>query len=212
MATISTDTALDRFIETTRELFSKEADPEKRWTLLNPILTEMLADKQLQLASEAWPECVVTDRAQNLLFYEDKDYGFAINGLKNLPGSRTNRKPHPVHPSWKGIHDHAHIYTLYGVLVGRETIERYDRLDDRSKADYAEIKLTETVNVAPGFVDLVRPYEIHAERSLGETTVAVIVRSQKAGGFNQGRYSTETGEYWEGLGPRQIPVDMFGAG
>lgn len=209
MATVSTNTALDRFIEATRELFAQESDPEKRWTLLNPILTKMLADQQVQKASETWPECVVTDRAQNLLFYEDPDYGFAVNGLKTLPGSHRNRKPHPLHPTWRGIHDHAHIYTLYGVLVGKETIERYERLDAGSRPGYAEIQLTENVDVAPGFVDLVRPYEIHAERSLGEVTVAIIIRSEKSGGFNQGRYNVETGEYWEGLGPRQIPVSMF---
>ena len=42
-------------------------------------------------------------------------------------------------------------------------------------------------------------------------TVAVIIRSQKGGTFNQGRYDTETHVYFESLGPRQTPVEMLPA-
>ena len=107
------------------------------------------------------------------------------------------------------IHDHAHIYTLYGVLDGHERIERYERTDDRSRPDYAKIHKTTDQHVGPGEIDLVRPYEIHAEFTVGERTVAVIIRSEKAGGFNQGRYDLETGAYFESLGPRQTPVEML---
>ena len=210
MSTVGTQTALDRFIANTRELFAKEPDLEKRWQLLTPVLRELLADVDVQEASKRWPECIGTDRAENLIFYEDPDYGFAINALKRLPRIRQTPRVRPTHPEWRGIHDHAHIYTLYGVLVGHETIERYQRVDDRSRDDYAEIQLTSNMKVQPGDVDLVRPYEIHAERSLGEDTVAVIIRSAKSGGFLQGRYTVGTGEYWQGYGPRQTPVEMFG--
>jgi hypothetical protein len=74
--------ALDRFISKTRELFGREKNPEKRWTSLSPILAELLADPEVIEASKSWPDCVPADgRAENLLFYEDPDYGFAINGL-----------------------------------------------------------------------------------------------------------------------------------
>ena len=39
----------------------------------------------------------------------------------------------------------------------------------------------------------------------------MIIRSQKAGTFNQGRYNTETRVYFESLGPRQTPVEMLPA-
>jgi hypothetical protein len=107
------------------------------------------------------------------------------------------------------IHDHAHIYTLYGVLDGHERIERYDRVDDRSKPNYAEIRRAADTPVGPGEIDLVRPYEIHRELTVGERTVAVIIRSEKGGSFNQGRYDPETNEYFESLGPRQTPVEML---
>jgi len=194
--------AKERFIRKTRELFARERDPEQRWTQLKPILAELLADPEVVEASRSWPDCVPQDgRAENLLFYEDPDFGFAINGLTKgeaRQGGRGSR-----------IHDHAHIYTLYGVLDGHERIERYERLDDGSKPNYAEIRKTVDVHVGPGEIDLVRPYEIHRELTVGERTVAVIIRSQKGGDFNQGRYDPETKEYFESPGPRQTAVEML---
>ena len=77
-----TENAKDRFIRKTRELFAKETDLDKRWNALRPILAELLADPDMIDASKKWPDCVPANgRAENLLFYEDPDYGFAINGL-----------------------------------------------------------------------------------------------------------------------------------
>jgi predicted metal-dependent enzyme (double-stranded beta helix superfamily) len=203
VAEVQTQNALDRFVAKTRELFAREADPEKRWTALRPILAELLADPEVLEASKNWPDCVPLDnRAENLLFYEDPDFGFAINGLtKGAARQGSNARAR--------IHDHAHIYTLYGVLAGRERIERYDRLDDGSRPGYAEIRKSVDQLVGPGEIDLVKPYEIHTEVTVGERTVAVIIRSQRGGDFNQGRYDPDTNAYWEGLGPRQTPCEML---
>jgi len=193
--------ALERFISKTRELFAKEPDLDKRWERLSPILVQLLADPDVLEASKGWPDCVPADgRAENLLFYEDPDYGFAINGLTKGTARQGQRAR---------IHDHAHIYTLYGVLGGRERIERYERIDDRTRPGYVEIRKTSDRLVGPGEIDLVKPHEIHTEVMVGERTVAVIIRSQKGGGFNQGRYNPETNEYYESLGPRQTPVEML---
>ena len=208
MTTVTTETALDRFVAKTRELFASEPDPETRWIALTPVLQDFLADPSVQEASAQWPANVFTDRAENLLFYEDPDYGFVVNGLKR----EVVAKPavHPQHPTWRGIHDHAHIYTLYGVLAGHEMIERYRPAEGvERRPDYVPIEEVGNFKVEPGAVDLVRPYEIHAERSLGEQTVAIIIRSEKSGGFLQGRYDAETGAYWEGYGPVQREVAMF---
>jgi predicted metal-dependent enzyme (double-stranded beta helix superfamily) len=192
---------MDRFVRKTRALFATEPDLDKRWNALRPILAKLLADPVVVEASKHWPDCVPADgRAENLLFYEDPDYGFAINGLTK--GEARHGQP-------ARIHDHAHIYTLYGVLDGRERVVRYERLDDRSKADYAEIRESSNVLVSPGEIDLVKPYEIHTEITVGERTVAVIVRSQKGGDFNQGRYIPEKNGYYESLGPRQTPCEML---
>ena len=199
---IETTNALDRFVGKTRELFAREPDPEVRWTALEPILAALLADPEVVAASKSWPPCVPRDgRAENLLFYEDPDFRFAVNGLvAERPAGQRAR-----------IHDHGHIYTLYGVLDGRQQIERYERIDDRSKPDFAAIRQTTKSLCGPGEIDLVRPYEVHCEASTGERAVAIIIRSEKSGGFNQGRYVPETGQYYESPGPRQTPLDLFTA-
>src|SRR5580765_4986218 len=176
------ENATERFVRKTRALFAKEPDLDKRWNALRPILAELLADPQVIAAAKQWPDCV------------------PANGLT---------KGEARHGQRARIHDHAHIYTLYGVLDGRERVVRYDRLDDRSKPDYAEIRESSNVLVSPGEIDLVKPYEIHTELTVGERTVAVIIRSQKGGDFNQGRYIPEENKYYESLGPRQTPCEML---
>jgi predicted metal-dependent enzyme (double-stranded beta helix superfamily) len=190
------ESALERFIIAARQLFGDEQEPAQLWRRMTALLQELLADERVREQSRAWPTCAQADRAQNLLFYEDPDYRFVINGLIKSPKSRTQ------------IHDHAHNWTLYGVLDGHETIERYERLDDGSKSDYADIRRTATVQVGPGNVDLVPPYQIHAEESGEERTVAIIIRAEKAGAFLQGRYDPATKRYWQGYGPQQIPFEL----
>jgi predicted metal-dependent enzyme (double-stranded beta helix superfamily) len=194
--TLPSPSAVQQFIAAARQLFAVEKDPEKRWQKMTPLLQALIADPAVKQQSKDWPSCRQSERAQNLLFYEDPDYQFVINGLIKNPRSRTQ------------IHDHAHNWTLYGVLDGHETIERYERLDDGSKPNFADIRQTEHVEVGPGKVDLVAPYQIHAEESGAERTVAIIVRAEKAGGFLQGRYDPANKKYWQGYGPEQIPYEL----
>jgi predicted metal-dependent enzyme (double-stranded beta helix superfamily) len=195
------ENAMERFVRKTRALFAKETDLDKRWNALRPVLAELLADPAVLEASKHWPDCVPAEgRAENLLFYEDPDFGFAINGLTKGEARQGQRAR---------IHDHAHIYTLYGVLDGHEKIVRYDRLDDQSKPGYVEIRESSNLFVGPGEIDLVKPYEIHTELTVGERTVAVIIRSQRGGDFNQGRYIPEENKYYESLGPRQTRCEML---
>ena len=113
--------AVQKFIDATRALFAVESDSAKRWQKMPPLLEELLANPALKEQSKTWPDCSQgSERAENLLFYEDPDYKFVINGLIKAPKTRTQ------------IHDHAHHWTLYGVLDGTETVERYERVDDRS--------------------------------------------------------------------------------
>ena len=88
--------AVQTFIASARRLHAEEGDPAKRWEKMTPLLQELLADPSVREQSKNWPTCAQADRAQNLLFYEDPDYKFVINGLIKAPKSRTQ------------IHDHAH--------------------------------------------------------------------------------------------------------
>jgi len=81
--------------------------------------------------------------------------------------------------------------------------------DDWQASDLAVAASRQALEESPGEIDLVKPYEIHTENTMGERTVAVIIRSEKSGGFNQGRYDPKTNKYWESLGPRQTPTEML---
>jgi predicted metal-dependent enzyme (double-stranded beta helix superfamily) len=160
--------AVQKFIAAARKLHAQENDAAKRWDKMTPLLQELLRDPSVRQQSKNWPDCSQGgDRAENLLFYEDPEYKFVINGLIKAPHTRT------------AIHDHAHNWTLYGVLEGTETIERYERLEDGSKPDYAEVKKVVNIRVAAGKIDLVPPFAIHAEESGDERTVAIIVRAER---------------------------------
>jgi predicted metal-dependent enzyme (double-stranded beta helix superfamily) len=202
MAHPKTQSPMDRFVAKTRDLFAEEPDTDRRWELLRPVLAELLADPETLEASKGWPSTTFRDgRAENLLFYVDPDYGFAINASVRSASRPVGER--------SLVHHHSHIYTLYGLLDGHEGMERYERLDDRSRPDHAEIKRTADAIIGPGEIDLVRPYEIHAEIAQGERRVAVIIRSEKAGEFDQGRFDLDTNKYWESPGPRQTQCEMF---
>jgi predicted metal-dependent enzyme (double-stranded beta helix superfamily) len=199
----ATETSLERFIKKTRELFARESDPETRWTTMHPFMKELLDDPRVIEASKKWPTCQrIDNRTQNLLFYEDPDYKFVLNGMV-FSSDRDYGVP-------DRLHDHGHIYTLYGLLDGKQRILRYERIDDRSTPDFAEVRSLSNSECGPGEIDLVRPWEIHAEASAGERVVALIARSERSGGFLQGRYVPEKNSYWQGYGPIQVPTPFYG--
>lgn len=200
--------ALERFVGKTRELFARETDMDKRWSALSPILAELLADPEVREASKQWPvpsamPSAGERRGGNLIFYEDPDYGFVVNGQIHEPSHRQNEPRH--------AHDHGKIYTAYGLLDGHERIVQFERVDDGSKPNHAEVKKTADYVAAPGDIHLAKPGDIHVELNVGERTAAVIIRSKKDGipSNLHGRYDLETHEYRESIGPRQIPADML---
>ncbi len=112
-------------------------------------MKELLEDPEVREASKGWPVSgfVVSSeerRAGNLLFYEDPDYGFVINGQVH-EASRPQGEP-------RRAHDHGAIYTAYGLLDGHERITLYKRTDDGSKPDHAEVEKTSDYLAAPGDV------------------------------------------------------------
>jgi len=190
--------ALQRFIDAMRGLYTEPLEPADRFEKARPLLKALLADPELSERSKGWPSG--SDHANNdyvnLLFYEDPDYGFAINALVKDPGEKTP------------IHDHAHTWTLYGVLEGGEKVVRYRRTDDRVSEEQATLRLIGAHDVSPGYIDFVPPYEVHAEYNGDARTVGVIVRSEKVSGFLQNWYDADTGAIEKHYGPRQVPYEL----
>ena len=93
----------EKFIQGLRAAWKDLPDTEARMKKGQALLEELVKDSTLREASKNWPS---TEGRKNLLFYEDPDYGFAINGVVRVPGRKGS------------IHDHAHSWTAYGLLDG----------------------------------------------------------------------------------------------
>ena len=186
----------ETFIQDLRAAWSELPDMEGRMKKGQQLLEALVKDEGLRQASRSWPS---TEGRKNLLFYEDPDYGFAINGVVRIPGRKGS------------IHDHAHAWTAYGLLDGTESLERFRRIDDRSKEGHAELELESVTQGTPGKVDLVPPFDIHAEQGGPTRSVAIILPSERVPGkVSQGSNSIEGNLYRQIEGPTNIPYNITG--
>jgi len=184
----------DQFIQSARAFCAANPDTEGRMKKIKILLDALVNDPTLREHSKTWPS---TEGHKNLLLYEDPDYGFIVNAVVRTPG-REGR-----------VHDHAHAWTAYGVLDGMERLERYRRIDDGKKAEYALNQLDSISEGNAGKVDLVQPYAIHSEKGGPARSVAVIVRSERlVGKVLQGRYDAKTNRYHESEGPTQVAFEV----
>jgi predicted metal-dependent enzyme (double-stranded beta helix superfamily) len=186
---------LAAFIDELRKIWAANAENKDRMQKAKPVLERLVMEPMLKAHSANWPS---TEGHKNLLLYVDPDYDFVINAVVRVPGRKGS------------VHDHADAWVLYGLLDGTESLERYDRVDDGTKPDYAEIKLSSVTTGSQGKVDLVPPRNIHAEQGGPTRSVAIIVRSQKLGQGTvlQGRYDPKTNARTEGYGPTQVPYEL----
>jgi predicted metal-dependent enzyme (double-stranded beta helix superfamily) len=184
----------EKFIRDLRSAWAELPDMQARMKMGQRLLEELVKDSTLREASKNWPS---TEGRKNLLFYEDPDYGFAINGVVRVPGRKGS------------IHDHAHSWTAYGLVEGTESLERYRRLDDGSREGYAKLELESVTQGKPGKVDLVPPFDAHAEQGGPTRSVAIILRSERVSGkVLQGSYNLENNTVHRIDGPTNIPFEI----
>jgi predicted metal-dependent enzyme (double-stranded beta helix superfamily) len=187
--------AFESFISDLRAVWAAQPDLQRRMEAAKPLLEKFVKDDSIKAHSANWPS---TEGHKNLLLYVDPDHDFVINAVVRMPG-RTG-----------SVHDHADAWVLYGLLDGTESLERYDRIDDGTRPDYAEVKLASVTTGTQGKVDLVPPRAIHAEQGGPSRSVAIIIRSQRLGEGTvlQGRYDPQAKKRTEGFGPTQVPYDL----
>jgi predicted metal-dependent enzyme (double-stranded beta helix superfamily) len=187
--------AARRFVDGLRELCRSDLDARTRWEWAAYLLAEFLRDEELAERAKNWPVSHdrTNNRYTNLLFYEDADHGFVLNGLVK---DQTGKTP---------VHDHGHAWVLYGLLEGAERVLRFERTDDGSVPGRADLR--PSVEVDPprrrdrSRAPVVAPRRAGAQRP----RVAVIVLSAKPGTFHHRRYDVERGTVTEHPAPAQIP-------
>lgn len=189
--------AFEKFIQDLRAAWQELPDTEARMKKGRELLQELVNDPSMRATCKTWPD---TDGGRrNLLFYEDSDYGFVVNGVVH----GANRKG--------SIHDHAHSWTAYGLLEGTETLERFRRVDDRSQEGYAKLELESATLGTPGTCDLVPPFDIHAEHGGPGKSYGLILRSERvAGKVPQGNYDMATNSHRRIEGPTNVPYEITG--
>src|SRR5258708_9961260 len=136
----------EKFVAQLRAIWEAESDNRVRMEKAKPLLEHLVMDPGLKAHSARWPS---TEGYKNLLLYVDPQHHFAINAVVRVPGRLG------------GVHDHADAWVLYGVLDGTESLERYERIDDGSRAGYAEVRLSPVSTGTLGQVDLVAPADYH---------------------------------------------------
>jgi predicted metal-dependent enzyme (double-stranded beta helix superfamily) len=191
-------TVFERFIADLQTLWANERENQCRMEKAKPLLERLVKDPALRAYSARWPS---TEGYKNLLLYVDPQHHFVINAVVRRPGRVGS------------VHDHANAWVLYGVLDGSESLERYERIDDGSRAGYAELRLASVTTGTQGRVDLVAPHAIHAEQGGPTRSVAIIVRSQRLGEGTvlQRTYDPKAKTVVERFGPTKVPYPLVDA-
>ena len=130
-------------------------DPTMIVTSVAPVAKRLATD-------QSWlkPEYFECDEGQGMgitILNEEDDKTILVETVAWLPG--------------RGVAPHDH--QTWGVVVGIEGTEvnvNWRRLDDQSKADFADLEVAEEMEVGNGDVVPLLPDDIHSVRNEGETT------------------------------------------
>lgn len=184
--------AFQAFIDRTRDLYTKNLPAEDHWQGVRAILTDLVADEDFRKMTDDWP----TGDGKQYVMYEDEQYGFVVDGLVR---GAYHKAP---------AHDHAHTWTAYGIVSGWERMTRYLRKDDGSSQERADIELVSSEICEAGTVDVIPPWEIHTESNEDNRAVALSVRSETLGHFDQNVFM-EDGRIATIRGLERIPFPIL---
>lgn len=188
--------AFEAFITDLRSLYREGRNVPALWRGVVSRLEALARDEAFRKLTDGWPE----GDGKQYVVHVDAEYGFAIDALVRGP---FHKAP---------AHDHAHTWTAYGVIAGWERVTRYVRTDDGSDPKHAVLKEVSSDICHAGGVDLVPPWSIHTESNDDNRAVALVVRSENLGGFDQTAYR-DSGEVMKmrGLERIEFPIHRTGA-
>ena len=176
MASYSTP-AFARFIDGMCAHLTADLSERDRWHGVKGLLRPLVADRLMREASRSWE----AKKGREYVLHHDATRGFFVGALVREPDHRAF------------IHDHAHSWTVYGVLDGAEITHVYARTDDGKTPGRATLALIDRHDAPTGHVDVIAPWIPHSEWGASERSVAITVRSDRPGGYNQNRCFPDTG-------------------
>lgn len=186
-----TESAFSQFITRMRTLCAQGLEAEEKWARSRTLLGALVTDRAFREESQSWP----VGPGKELSLYLDRDYEFFVGALVRKPNHKA------------GAHDHGRTWTIYGVLDGEELTRLFERVDDGLNPGQAKIELAAEIPTPHGSVEIVRPWQIHAENNLGERSVAITLRSEQPGGYDQTIFH-EDGTTSTHRGLQLIPFDV----
>jgi predicted metal-dependent enzyme (double-stranded beta helix superfamily) len=137
---------LTRYIDDLRSIVAETSDEDEIIRRVGPLAQRVVSDK-----SWLQPKHYETDEEQGFgvhLLHEEADHSLAVILVNWLPGRGT--PPHD-HGTW-------------AVVAGIEGVEhnvRYQRLDDRSRSDYAELGVKKDFDANEGELVCIKTGGIH---------------------------------------------------
>lgn len=167
--------AFDAFVASTRALYRQGLTGEPLWRGVKKNLEVLVRNEAFRRLTDSWPN----GEGKQYVIYQDPDCGFVVDALVRIP---YHKAP---------AHDHAHTWTVYGIVSGWERMTRYLRKDDGSNVQRAQLEEVSQNICQAGTVDVVPPWEIHTESNDDNRAVALVVRSENLGGFDQTIYRAD---------------------
>ena len=152
---MSVHSAVIDLITTIKSTVTKSQDPKMIISAVTPVATKLAKD-------QSWlkPEYYECDQKQGMgitVLNEEPDHSIFIETVAWLPGRAV--APHD-HQTW-------------GIVVGIDGTEvnvHWQRLDDGTKEDFAELRVLKEREISAGDVVHLLPDDIHSVRNEGNTT------------------------------------------
>ncbi|MSQ24532.1 MAG: hypothetical protein EXR58_08335 [Chloroflexi bacterium] len=158
---------LERFTQGVQASMERATTLSELLRQLSTQMREALRDPQF-LPGERWS-------------YTDPHQLFQIHAGPSAPGNDT------------GPHDHGEHWVVYGVRRGALETTRYERLDDGSDADYAELRSVNQFVLGPGDVDAIEPWGIHNQKNAtDQTAFDFVLRGNPNPTYLRNKFDLET--------------------
>ncbi len=172
--------SLPQYVEDLRTITSETSDEDEIISRVGPLAQRVVADK-----SWLQPKYYETDAEQGFgvhLLHEEPDHSLAVILVNWLPGRGT--PPHD-HGTW-------------AVVAGIEGVERnvrYKRIDDASRADYAELEVKQDFDANEGELVCMKTGGIHkVTNETDRMTLSLHTYGRHINHTNRSQFDLDTNE------------------